>query len=626
VKGSKVDGRSDVFSVGCMLYELMTGRRPFHSDNLMAIFYKITHEEANFDLVPAGPEFDALLPILQKALSKDLEARYPTAYDFAMDLRSWLQVHATTASGEHALAGLLDLEAPTHPPVPMTDPGMAVPTVVDGTVDLVSPVTARPRPPTGAGRPGTGSGRPGTGPTMRPGTGSRIAPTLVDGGTAPGTRPGATRTGPPAPTVLRPQRPPPRPTPAPSGGSPWLYIALGGLLVALVGAGGYIYLSKQKQAEVAQATPPPVAATPVATPTPEAVATPTPAPATAAPPPVFEEAAGKGAVAMRAAQAAFNKGDYAKAIAQAQQALKEDTGQKNAKKLAEDALNGQRAEERARRAEAAIAKADFATALDEAGAAHQLAPWDGRFSALVNRVQEAQGQAARDAQAREQREAVARDEQQKQAAASSVTTLLARADEALSKSQFDAAIQLYDEALKSDANNARALQGKTGAIGARAVAQAAAAGGVRGGGKAFVGGKTQAQSAETNASNTPSGFENSAGIDVKRGSQAAELPGKIQFESKPEVVKAGDNFSVAIYMLNEGAQPIQIGSLSLTTVRNGLRSGGTIQPQTKVVAPRQRALLYSTPQDTWKEDTNSWTMEASVSTPQGTYKNSVSWK
>ncbi len=73
VKGSRVDGRSDVFSVGCMLYELLTGRRPFHSENLMAIFYKITHEEPNFDLVPAGPEYDALLPILQKALDKDLD-------------------------------------------------------------------------------------------------------------------------------------------------------------------------------------------------------------------------------------------------------------------------------------------------------------------------------------------------------------------------------------------------------------------------------------------------------------------------------------------------------------------------------------------------------------------------
>ena len=54
VQGTKVDGRSDLFSVGCMLFELVTGRRPFHSDNLMAIFYKITHEDAELRPDPAG--------------------------------------------------------------------------------------------------------------------------------------------------------------------------------------------------------------------------------------------------------------------------------------------------------------------------------------------------------------------------------------------------------------------------------------------------------------------------------------------------------------------------------------------------------------------------------------------
>src|SRR5688572_27749169 len=57
VKGARVDGRSDLFSVGCMLFELLTGQRPFHSDNLMAIFYKITHEEAAFNLMPEGAEY-----------------------------------------------------------------------------------------------------------------------------------------------------------------------------------------------------------------------------------------------------------------------------------------------------------------------------------------------------------------------------------------------------------------------------------------------------------------------------------------------------------------------------------------------------------------------------------------
>jgi serine/threonine protein kinase len=624
VKGSKVDGRSDVFSCGCMLYELVTGRRPFHSDNLMAIFYKITHEEPNYDIVPAGPEYDALLPILQKALHKDLDQRYATAYDFAMDLRAWLQTNATTASGEHALASLLDLEAPTHPPVPLTDPGMAVPTVVDGTVDLSAARTARPQTGsrTAPGARPASTLRPGT----SPGTGARGTPTLVDGGTGPGTgsRPGTARTSAPPPTVLRPHRPMPRPTP-PSGGHPGLYVALGGLVVALLGAGGYIYLSKQKQAEVVEATPTPVATPPPVAATPEP--TPTPAPATAAPPPVFEEAAGKGAAAMRAAQAAFNKGDYAKAIASGQQALKQDPGLKAAQKLVENALDGQRAEERARRAEAALAKGDYATALAEAEAANKLALWDSRFTNLINRVHETRNQAAREAQAKDQREAAQREQQAKAAAVSSVNALLTRADDALTKSQFDAAIQLYDEALKLDATNARALQGKTSAIGARAVAQAAAAGGVRGAGKAFSQGKTQAQNAETQAGSTAPGFEDSAGVDVKRGSQASALPGKIQFEIKPEVVKPGDTFSVAIFLVNEGAQPIQVRSFNITTVRNGGRSGGNIVPQTKEVAPRQKAPLYSTPQDVWKEDTNSWTMEATVITAQGaTYKNSVSWK
>src|SRR3989454_5311470 len=99
VKGIKVDGRSDVFSVGCMLYELLAGRRPFHSDNLMAIFYKITHEEVNYGLLPEGPEFDALRPVLEKALAKSLEERYQTAYDFPLDPREWRKVHAPAAAG-----------------------------------------------------------------------------------------------------------------------------------------------------------------------------------------------------------------------------------------------------------------------------------------------------------------------------------------------------------------------------------------------------------------------------------------------------------------------------------------------------------------------------------------------
>ena len=44
VSGAKVDGRTDLWSAGCVLHELITGRRPFAADSLMTIFYRITHD------------------------------------------------------------------------------------------------------------------------------------------------------------------------------------------------------------------------------------------------------------------------------------------------------------------------------------------------------------------------------------------------------------------------------------------------------------------------------------------------------------------------------------------------------------------------------------------------------
>src|SRR5262249_57338255 len=67
VKGSKVDGRSDLFSVGCMLYELVAGKRPFPSHNLIAIFFKITPEDVNYDLIPPAGEYHPPLPPLNRA-------------------------------------------------------------------------------------------------------------------------------------------------------------------------------------------------------------------------------------------------------------------------------------------------------------------------------------------------------------------------------------------------------------------------------------------------------------------------------------------------------------------------------------------------------------------------------
>jgi tetratricopeptide (TPR) repeat protein len=398
-------------------------------------------------------------------------------------------------------------------------------------------------------------------------------------------------------------------------------------VVALAGAGGYIYLSRQGTAatEVVSTpapetkTPPPVAATPGPTEAP-----PTPPPATAAPAPTFAEATGKSAAAMKAAQAAFRKGDYDKALSSAQQALREDPANAGAQTLVRSASDGRAALERARQAQIALAKGDFAGATAAAAAARDLAAWDTRFSDLVNRVRDAEATAQREAQAREQQAAAVREQQQRQAAATRINEILTRADDAMGKNQFDAAIQLYDDVLKADPSNQAARIGRTGAIAARAAANAP---GSRSAAKAFVAGRTQAQSIETAAGDTPPGFEPTAGVTAKRGSAAAELPGKILFEFKPEAVKAGDQYSVSIYLLNEGGNSISLRSLVVNTVKNGGRSGGALQPQTKEVAPRQKALLLATPPDIWKEDTSSWQMEATVTTARGeTYKNTLVWK
>jgi hypothetical protein len=88
VRGERVDGRSDLFSVGSLFCELLTGRRPFDGETPMATFYRIARGEATIEL-PPGPEHAGLLPVLRRALAPALEERYPNAGEFATALRAW---------------------------------------------------------------------------------------------------------------------------------------------------------------------------------------------------------------------------------------------------------------------------------------------------------------------------------------------------------------------------------------------------------------------------------------------------------------------------------------------------------------------------------------------------------
>jgi serine/threonine-protein kinase len=86
VQGREVDGRSDLFSVGLILYELATGERAFKADTVVAVVFKILHGEVNLDLIPSEPRWKRLRGVIRRALAREREERYPDAREMAADL------------------------------------------------------------------------------------------------------------------------------------------------------------------------------------------------------------------------------------------------------------------------------------------------------------------------------------------------------------------------------------------------------------------------------------------------------------------------------------------------------------------------------------------------------------
>ncbi len=135
-QGQSVDPRSDLYSLGVVLYEAVTGRPPFVGDNPVALAYQHVQEPPP-SMSELGTDVPAALEaIITKLLAKEPEARYPTADALRADLRRFREGAQLPPAAEPA-------PAPAAPP-PIVPPAAATTTMAAGAAPSPTGTQAMP--------------------------------------------------------------------------------------------------------------------------------------------------------------------------------------------------------------------------------------------------------------------------------------------------------------------------------------------------------------------------------------------------------------------------------------------------------------------------------------------------
>jgi eukaryotic-like serine/threonine-protein kinase len=128
-RGETVDSRSDVYSAGCLLYELLTGRPPFVGDSPVAVAYQHVREPA----VPPSDHDTSLTPeidtIVMKSLAKRVEDRYQSAAAMRADIERYLAGHPVRATAPPLPFEPQTTVAPTYAQDPPTQSTITTPAV-----------------------------------------------------------------------------------------------------------------------------------------------------------------------------------------------------------------------------------------------------------------------------------------------------------------------------------------------------------------------------------------------------------------------------------------------------------------------------------------------------------------
>ncbi len=120
--GDKLDGRSDIFSLGVCAFEMLSGEQPFPGNNVTSILYKLVHVDP---IEPANLEMHGLVPqkwhdVFGKVLAKKPDDRYQTATEFVQDLEYCLGSWFGSAMGEETITDAAAIPVLAQPDSPET--------------------------------------------------------------------------------------------------------------------------------------------------------------------------------------------------------------------------------------------------------------------------------------------------------------------------------------------------------------------------------------------------------------------------------------------------------------------------------------------------------------------------
>lgn len=132
LSGNAVDGRSDLFSLGIILYWLLTGDKPFSGDSATAVSFKVVYKDAIpvTELNPAlSPDFDY---VVGRVLAKDPEQRYQRGKEFADDLDDLRHQRRPRSLAEARLTESPERTLLSQPATPRPGPATVTPSLSSG--------------------------------------------------------------------------------------------------------------------------------------------------------------------------------------------------------------------------------------------------------------------------------------------------------------------------------------------------------------------------------------------------------------------------------------------------------------------------------------------------------------